>query len=264
MFYLILIILLLLISFKYAEGFKAEHNFLYAQLYDKVFNDLPTYDRDTETIRKYISKRGKILDLGCGTGHHLDRLPQYERTGIENNPDFVKIAKMRLKDVDIIENSIEKTNLLNSEFDAILAMNDTLYYADNNIDVIFSKVSQWLKPNGYFFFNILIPKQLDPGPRQFSNYIRRKDGTTVAITYFDGFTHEAFWTINNPEYIYNQKFIVPNGNKATIATKLVINSRVDILDKLNSTGLKVVDIIDYKDLYDASMELYICKKTIRV
>jgi len=48
-----------------------------------------------KVIRKYTPKKGKILEIGCGSGSSLAFLGSLEYTvsGIDSDPDMVKIAK---------------------------------------------------------------------------------------------------------------------------------------------------------------------------
>lgn len=60
-----------------------------------------------EQLPKFEAKDLSILELGCGTGHHLKKLANYypdsEITGVDNSEDMIKRASRRISGFDQIE-----------------------------------------------------------------------------------------------------------------------------------------------------------------
>lgn len=54
-----------------------------------------------ETIDSLATRRGRVLDVGCGTGYLLERLAAggYRGVGIDLSPDSVEIAQKRLAEI---------------------------------------------------------------------------------------------------------------------------------------------------------------------
>lgn len=72
-----------------------------AEIYDRVYS-FKDYDAEARTLRGLIRKWGPrpsrtLLDVGCGTGTHLERLAgTYEVTGIDASPAMLRIARRKL------------------------------------------------------------------------------------------------------------------------------------------------------------------------
>ena len=115
---------------------------------EKEYNQLlfdtfaPTYEQTLKNIEyKVVDKiaelyaplKGKILDLGCGTGLVADKLHTNENqfTGIDISENMLKIAELKnsyamLKQADLVEYLQTST----TEYDAILAADVFCYFGD--------------------------------------------------------------------------------------------------------------------------------------
>lgn len=80
----------------------------------------------TNWVEKYVKDSQQILDIGCGNGRLYDSLKSksIQYTGIDNNPDFIEIAKNSY--------SGEK----NANF-LIADLSDPLPFSDGQFDIIF-------------------------------------------------------------------------------------------------------------------------------
>jgi len=148
------------------EIFKcANCSLVYAKLFCNKIND-NLYDDDygrkihigfrPEGDSKYIEKvldeirrikdKGKLLDIGCGSGKFLISASKngYEVSGVEINKKLVDSAKL-LK-LDVYHNNIERLNFPSESFD-IITMWDILEHVENPIEVL-GKIRDWLKKDG--------------------------------------------------------------------------------------------------------------------
>jgi len=120
----------------------------------------------------------------------------------------------------------------------------------------------WLKPQGYLFLHIFDPTNLDPGPREFSQYYQEGD-TKHALTYFDNFTHDAWWTPDLSEkyaYKYCQKFIIDNGKSKLKIHKLHIPPVKDTIQKVLDHDFKLVAVKDLEKAHIEAFRLYVFAK----
>ena len=74
----------------------------YSDLYDTLFYSKARYQVEyafvkTKALKTYEGKRIRILDLGCGTGHHVNifRRNNYECEGIDISPHMLQAARYK-------------------------------------------------------------------------------------------------------------------------------------------------------------------------
>jgi SAM-dependent methyltransferase len=182
---LILMSLLLLVilvfkglkSNKFVEGFEQKDQFLiktgsgiyddfYADIYDYlVFNNLKD-DYEVGWIMNSASpsSQSKILDIGCGTGHHVALLSSkgLDVLGIDISPSMIKKAKENFPDYkfnvgDALDGNIFESN----SFTHILCMYFTIYYFKDKTQ-FFNNCFNWLMPGGYLIVHLVDRNQFDP------------------------------------------------------------------------------------------------------
>ena len=103
-----------------------------AKYYDLIYH-WKDYKKDADKIKRLISKYKKsdgneLLDVACGTGHHLNFLKNnFSCTGIDINKEMLKIAKKNLKNITLKQaNMIDFS--LNEKTDAILCLFSSIGY----------------------------------------------------------------------------------------------------------------------------------------
>jgi malonyl-CoA O-methyltransferase len=98
--------------------------------------------------------KGKILDLGCGTGF-LGEFIDKNLIGLDISKSMLEIANS--KGYTPIQGDIENLPFKSNTFDTILS-NFSLHWLD--LDKAFSEVNRVLKKESYFIFNIPIKNTL--------------------------------------------------------------------------------------------------------
>jgi len=123
--------------------------------YDKVIAQ--SVPKTVEVISKFLPSKGKLLDVGCGTGRISEYFSRcgYEITAIDNSESMFAIARKRLKGSRVI-----LSNLIDFEtkdkFDIILCLYDTVNHllGFNKWKIFFSKYSHFLSQKGVLIFDI--------------------------------------------------------------------------------------------------------------
>jgi len=175
------LLLLLVLVFKgfdrKKEGFEQMDTFLiksgsdiyddfYADIYDYlVFNNLKD-DYEVGYIMNSASpsSQSKILDIGCGTGHHVSSLGSkgLDVLGIDISPSMIKKAKTNFPDYKFTVGDALNNHLFESNsFTHILCMYFTIYYFKDKAQ-FFNNCFKWLMPGGYLIVHLVEREHFDP------------------------------------------------------------------------------------------------------
>lgn len=270
-FFIILLFILIILYFqKYKssvmmlETFENNFDVIYAKIYDTVFDNDKLYKNDIyNIIGKTILKQNniKFLDAGCGVGRHYKYLNQsYPTIGVDIEPNFLKYAQIRNPTGKFInQNLIQSSIFKPEEFSHIICLLDSIYHNKlDDMNKILTNFYYWLQLNGYLCIHIFDRSKLDPGPREFTQYYKDKNGIKHGLTYFNHFTHDAYWKPIDKECInYVEKIVLEDGRNKIKNTKLYIPiDKTIIIKKINDNGFKLIDIIKTDD----DIDMYIFKK----
>lgn len=263
----VILLLLLLVPYirfsQVTEGFKARDPFdeSYAKMYDKVFNPSQYYQKYYEEITKFLNERDKVLDAGTGTGKLYELLEKsHSVTGVDRSESMIRRAKIRAPSGNFKIGDLKDEKLIKpGSLDAIVFAMDGPYHNNiNQLSIIFSNFYYWLKPKGYFFITVYDKNKFDPSPMDHSQ-IYENDGIKKSVTYFNKFTHIA-WYKNNK---YHEKYVDKDGNKKFWRHTLDIPTKKDMIDRITSNSFKLKDIITFDKFYINDQELHVYKKIKR-
>jgi SAM-dependent methyltransferase len=177
---LFLLIILVFKGFKqrqFVEGFEQQDKFLiksdsdiyddfYADIYDYlVYNNLKD-DYEIGYIINSVnpSSQSKILDIGCGTGHHVASLGAkgLDIIGVDVSPSMIKKAKSNFPDYKFNVADAKDSNSFEPEsFTHILCMYFTIYYFKDKTK-FFNNCFKWLMPGGYLIVHLVDRDKFDP------------------------------------------------------------------------------------------------------
>lgn len=177
MFLLLVILMFKGMKNNYKEGFEQNDKFLfktgpevyddfYSDIYDYlVFNDLKDEYEVGEIINKTApSSKSRILDVGCGTGHHVNRIAEsgLDILGIDISPSMIKKAKENFPDRSFeIADALNGNEFERDTFTHILCLYFTIYYIKDK-QQFFENCSKWLKPGGYLLVHLVDRERFDP------------------------------------------------------------------------------------------------------
>ena len=124
---------------------------LYAKIESLIGFDEP-YEELYDVYIEHLDKLNvsSILDVGCGSGKLLKRLDNYKAFGIDLSAEMIKQSKskgLNVEQIDICD--------LDKQYDAVLCVADVLNYINSSeLKLFFQCISERLKPNAYFLFDI--------------------------------------------------------------------------------------------------------------
>ena len=182
-FIIILILILSLLYFKFKkkiikEGFTQPEKFVYykennkifdnfySEIYDDLFYSKTRAGMDIDIIQPIVkfNAYSNILDAGCGTGAHINRLvsKKYITTGVDSSKDMVIQAKQNNKNIDIKQGDITNAMLYQpEEFSHILCLYFTIYYIDDKRQ-FFLNAYDWLQKDGILVLHLVNRDMFDP------------------------------------------------------------------------------------------------------
>lgn len=118
--------------------------------------------RDSSFVSKLVTEfankvkpKGKILDIGCGTGYPLASYLSekgYNVTGIDSSEKMIEIALSRsIKNAKFLTSDFFdfKTN---GKFDGVLAWDSFFHFPKEKQHVIYTRVAELRNPGGYLLF----------------------------------------------------------------------------------------------------------------
>lgn len=127
----------------------------YVDLYDAITYDYYRIQKEIDIVVSTKTPNMIVLDLGSGTGHHVNELNQkgIQSIGIDNSSAMIQYSKKYPH--RYIEGNIVDTDSFHSEsFSHITCFYYTLYYIKNK-DQLFHNVYKWLTPGGLFIVQLV-------------------------------------------------------------------------------------------------------------
>ena len=128
-----------------------------SELYDAIFGER-FYRRYERFIRRATGlRKGRLLDVACGTGRLGARFPTFEVVGVDRSRGMLARAKKR--GLTTRRASIESFRV-HGKFDAATCTFDSLNHL-KSLSGVFRCVGRSLKPGGFFIFDINTPFKIN-------------------------------------------------------------------------------------------------------
>jgi SAM-dependent methyltransferase len=288
--YLEIILFVLLLSLIYVflckkkyEGFIEEkkkflrytdkdiYDSFYANVYDKILYNKDKNDFEINYIFPNPIKNSMVLDIGCGTGHHIKKLDDLNITaiGIDNSPAMIKKAKKNYPDLTFKLANIMKTlEFPENTFSHILCLYFTIYYIKDKRTFL-ENCYQWLKPKGILVIHLVNINKFNPIVPHATSFNEKSKRPTKSVITFDQFTYNSDFqqdrsinqdsvNLKQPNVVFKEVFKFNNENKTRInAHKLYMSSQNSILATAKELGfilksyteMNSIDTYEYNYLY---------------
>lgn len=125
-----------------------------AKYYDLIYS-WKDYKKDTDRIRGLISKYkesdgNELLDVGCGTGRHLEHLKDsFSCTGMDISKEMLDIARMNIGQVNFVQGDMISSDL-DKKFDVIISLFSSVGHVETceNLEKTIRNLSNHLKKGG--------------------------------------------------------------------------------------------------------------------
>ena len=286
----ITLLLLLVLVFKgvkptnFKEGFEQNDKFLvktgpqiyddfYSDIYDYlVFNNLKDEYEIGEIINKTTpSSQSRILDVGCGTGHHVASVGSkgIDVLGIDISPSMIKKAKENFPDYEFkVADALNGGEFDSESFTHILCMYFTIYYFEDK-KRFFDNAFNWLMPGGYLIVHLVDRTHFDPilppgNPLMYVSPQRyAKERITRTKVKFTDFSYSANFNLDdaNDTAKFVEKFTNDGDGKVRKNEHTMYMPNIeDIVNEAQSSGFIVDSKIDLLQCQYEYQYLYIFTK----
>lgn len=227
----------------------------YADKYDLMATNNPSYEENIQLALDHIQQRkleenANICDLGAGTGNYIlalnDVFPNASFTHVDCDHEMCRIASKKyemagIKNVDVVEDYVQRAKLQPASFDLILCVNSL--YAMNPVELTLRRIRSWLKPSGALFVIDFGAQNnvLDWGWYIFREVSKRKGPYSALKTFLEG------------TEVIRQNHI---GSRSQAAGEYWTHSEDSFREKLNECGF---NIIHQSKCYRDYCDLAVCE-----
>jgi SAM-dependent methyltransferase len=285
LFYILIILLLFVLftcKFNINENFSNNKTLsfnndnLYDDFYSNIYDELVfdetknKYEIDEiKRITKMNPSTSNVLDIGSGTGHHINTLSKnnIQVIGIDNSQFMVDVALNKFPQNNItLGDATDEFLFRNNTFTHINCLYFTIYYIRNKKQ-FFKNCFNWLKHGGYLALHLVnrdsfnpIINSADPlnlvSPQKYS-----KKRITNSSVKFNDFQYTANFELNNNIGHFNETFkFDKNGNKRKNNHTLYMDTQKDILRIAKDTGFILHGNIDMVNCQYEYQYIYILYK----
>jgi ubiquinone/menaquinone biosynthesis C-methylase UbiE len=274
-YYLLLLIIVFFISYYYNKAkiigehfidkpktnFKDCSNLLqiydrfYAEIYDQLFysqlkNQFEILQIKNNILNKYTGDIN-ILDLGCGTGHHVDLFSKnkYNCLGIDNSQFMINMCKTNYPTNEYIKGNFLKLNSFQpAVFSHITCFFYTIYYIED-IDLLFKNINKWLKTGGHFIVHLVNKDKFDPVLEKSSSLIplynpQKYTKKTTTNLSFNNFNYTSDWVFNTMPVKFVEKFSFKNNLTRRNYHQLYMFPIKKYIKCANKNGFKLTHTLD--------------------
>jgi SAM-dependent methyltransferase len=130
---------------------------LFSRFYDDLMDDpAPRAARVQGFIDRHRPGAASLLELGCGTGSLLARLPDIESlTGLDRSPEMLAVARRKVPRALLVEGDMTSFSL-EMRFDVIACIFDSLNHVldFDRWQSVFALVHDHLTDDGLFVFDV--------------------------------------------------------------------------------------------------------------
>jgi SAM-dependent methyltransferase len=196
-----------------------------------------------------------VLDVGCGTGHHVAKMAQnnnLEIIGIDISPSMIKKAKTNYPNLNFqLADVLNRDAFQNNMFTHILCLYFTIYYIEDK-NQFFNNAMDWLKPGGYLFVHLVDRYKFDPilppgnplyivSPQKYA-----KERIMKTKINFNEFIYNSEFKLNETSdvAIFDEKFKFNNGKVRKQEHILYMNNISDIINMAQDAGFVIQAKID--------------------
>ena len=256
-------------SFTFVKGNEIYDDF-YANIYDHlVYNNIKTDYEIGQIINTTTpSSESVILDVGCGTGHHVAKLnaKNLKVVGVDVSPAMIRAAIEKYPSHKFqVGDALNSGEFAPSTFTHILCLYFTIYYFKDK-RYFFDNCMEWLMPGGYLIIHLVDKEKFDPilppgnplyivSPQKYA----KKRITKTKVT-FNDFVYHSNFDLNGNIAIFDEKFKFNDGKTRRQEQTLYMEDTEVILTIAQQCGFTLHSKIDLVKCAYENQYLYVFVK----
>lgn len=228
----------------------------YAGIYDELLRNQAKDRFEATHVPLNPDSENLVLDVGSGTGHHVNMLTQEDASviGIDISPAMVAIAKKNYPELDFrVADMLNSMLFSPNTFTHISCLYFTIYYVKDK-RLFFENCFKWLKPHGVLVLHLVNMNKFDPmipaanpfigvSPQSYS-----PTRITESTVKFDMFDYKSDFQLNpeinantlaltKPNVIFKETIKFNNKKKARVNEhELYMSSQKSILAAARDVG----------------------------
>jgi len=223
-------------------------DYFYVDIYDQLLSSIKKTEFEIETTfyATNPTKKSYVLDVGSGTGFHVDafRDNQIKAIGIDKSPAMVDYAKKKYPHSQyLVADATNGVTFNDLTFTHITCYYFTIYYMQDK-RAFFNNCFNWLKPKGYLVLHLVNKNKFDPilPPANPLHLISPQKYATERITQsfinFNNFDYKSQFKLedNNDNAYFEETFKYKDGNIRKNKHKLFMTSQKEILSTAKDVG----------------------------
>lgn len=175
----------------------------FAETYEKNRHLFDMTDVIDDFYKNLPSRRGSLLDLGCGAGEPFPAFfieKGWQVTGVDFSARMLELARRYQPAMKTIFADIRELELPAAQFDAVTAIYCLFHIEYKKHEEIFRKIHSWLKPGGFCLFTYATKEytgeEIFNGYKEFMGkklfYSHTTPEILSEILRFSGFSIESF------------------------------------------------------------------------
>lgn len=213
-------------SSKYVNKLGTEiYDNFYVELYDDLVYSYAKNNYEIGQINDLTGgKNNIILDVGSGTGHHVNAFSKkgIRAIGVDISQDMVNKAKENYPNLDFrVGNVLDSILFQPNYFTHITCLYFTVYYIQDK-RLLFSNCINWLLPGGYLIVHLVDKYKFDPiipagnpfsivSPQSYAD--KRITTTTVK---FNDYEYKSNFDLNEDLAIFKETFKYKKNDKVRV------------------------------------------------
>ena len=243
----------------------------YCSIYDSlVLNKTKNnYEIKEIIISTKPDENSKILDVGSGTGHHVNMFVKkgFDAVGIDSSNEMVSKAKENYPDLKFYNMDVLNGGQFGKNtFTHVTMLYMTLYYIQKKQDA-FSNIFNWLKPGGFMVIHLVNRAKFDPrieasdpltnvNPQKFA-----KKRITKSYVKFKDFQYKGEFIMDgiNSKYMETMKEDV-GSNAIKNQHTYYMETQESIVKKVKKVGFKLMGRINMSICHNPYEYLYVFQK----
>jgi SAM-dependent methyltransferase len=261
-------------KYVFKDGINMYDDF-YSKIYDYLVFSNVKNDYEINAIIKKTHPNPKnsiIVDIGCGTGHHVGALrdKNINIMGVDISPAMIKAAKTAYPNCEFQVGDALNTHLLGfNSTTHILCLYFTIYFfSSDGKRVFFQNCMDWLIPGGFLIVHLVDREKFDPilppgnplyivSPQKYA-----KERITHTKVTFNEFQYESDFKLEpeNDVAVFEEKFKFNNGNTRKHEQTLYMENTSEIIDMAQNAGFIIHAKIDLLKCAYENQFLYIFMK----